>query len=44
MLNATITNITTRHPFPLWLLRVAVRLCGATIRLWRTRARKEEVK
>lgn len=42
MLNATVTNITSRHPFPLWLLRVAVRLCGAEIRLWRTRPRKEK--
>jgi hypothetical protein len=42
MLNAHITGIQTRNSFLLWLLRTVVKLCGGSIRLWRTRARKEK--
>ncbi len=41
-LNASITGITTRNSFLLWLLEVAAKMCGASIRLWRTRPRKEK--
>ncbi len=42
MLNAHITGINTRSPLLLWLLRTAARLCGAQIRLWRSRPRREK--
>jgi len=41
-LNASVKNIRTRSPLLLWLLRVAVRACGAEMRLWRSRPRKEK--
>jgi hypothetical protein len=43
MLNAHVTNIRTRNAFLLWLLRFVVRLCGAEMRLWRTRKGKERI-
>jgi hypothetical protein len=40
MFNASVTGIQTRNHFLLWLLRTVAHLCGAEIRLWRSRPRK----
>jgi len=40
--NISITNIRTRNPFLLWLLRTAAKLCGAEMRTWRSRPRREK--
>jgi len=42
LLNAHVTNIRTRNPFLLWLLRTAAKLCGAEMRTWRSRPRREK--
>ena len=41
-LNAAVTNIRTRNPFLLWLLRLSVKLAGAEMRTWRSRPRREK--
>jgi hypothetical protein len=40
MLNASAIGIRTRSTFAMWLLRLAVKLCGAEMRLWRAKPRK----
>ena len=40
-LNAHVLDIKTRSPFLMWLLRLSVKLCGAEMRVWRSRPRRE---
>jgi hypothetical protein len=42
LLNASVTGIKTRNPVLLKLLEWAVKLCGAEMRTYRTRPRKEK--